>query len=277
MPKIAVLLTCHNRKEKTLQCLDALYAQQGLDADFNIEVFLVDDGSTDGTAEAIASQFPKVTIIAGDGNLYWNRGMHLAWQTAAATNDFDYYLWLNDDTFLEMNALEVLLSKTQRNSIVCGTTKSSFASRVTYGGYSNSQKGLLVPNGKFQECDYFNGNCVLVSKAAYDIVGNLDPVFHHALGDFDYSLRAKKLGVTLYIGPDFIGACESHTELPKWRSPEVNVLKRIKSLYTATNGCYPPHFFVFDKRHNGLLVASFHFLTINLRALMPFLWTIKSK
>jgi GT2 family glycosyltransferase len=118
IPKIAVLLTCHNRKEKTLQCLDALYAQQGLEEYFTIEVYLVDDASTDGTAAAITASFPNVHIIQGDGNLYWNRGMHLAWNTASKARDFDYYLWLNDDTFLEKNALEIVLSMTHSNSMV---------------------------------------------------------------------------------------------------------------------------------------------------------------
>ena len=105
IPKIAVLLTCHNRKKKTLQCLNALNIQEGLEVDYNIEVFLVDDGSFDGTAEAIVACFPNVHIIQGNGNLYWNQGMRLAWDTAAKTKDYDFYLWLNDDTILDKDAI----------------------------------------------------------------------------------------------------------------------------------------------------------------------------
>jgi GT2 family glycosyltransferase len=270
--KIAVLLTCHNRRVKTLQCLEALYAQQGLNDDFFIEVYLVDDASTDDTATAIQIQFPSVNIIQGDGNLFWNRGMHLAWQNAAAAKDFDYYLWLNDDTFLIDKAIEILMRETFENAIVCGTTQSLENHKATYGGFRKNPDRLVLPNGNFQECDYCNGNCVLITKKAYDLVGNLDPVFHHAVGDFDYSLRAKKLGVQLYVAPAFIGSCENHTELPKWRSPSVSLFKRVKSLYTASSGCYPPQFFIFDKRHNGLLLAIVHFFSIHLRALIPSLW-----
>lgn len=269
---IAVLLTCHNRKEKTLKCLQALFNQQGLNDDFFIKVFLVDDASTDGTAAAINIQFPEVNIIPGNGDLYWNRGMHLAWQTAVTTKEFDYYLWLNDDTFLCDNAIKILVLATFDNAIVCGTTQSIADKKITYGGFRKNPDRLLMPNGEFQECDYCNGNCVLISKAVFAVVGNLDPVFHHAVGDFDYSLRAKKLGVELYVAPAFIGICESHTELPKWRSPSVSLFKRVKSLYTASSGCYPPQFFVFDKRHNGLLIATVHFFSIHLRAIIPSLW-----
>ncbi|MDI1307715.1 MAG: glycosyltransferase family 2 protein [bacterium] len=270
--KIAVLLTCHNRRVKTLQCLEALYAQQGLNDDFFIEVFLVDDASTDGTATAIQIQFPSVNIIQGDGNLFWNRGMYLAWQTAVAAKEFDYYLWLNDDTFLRDNAIKILMLETFEKAIVCGATQSIANQKATYGGFRKKPDRLLLPNGTFQECDYFNGNCVLITKKAYDLVGNLDPVFHHAVGDFDYSLRAKKLGVQLYVAPAFIGICENHTDLPKWRSPSVSLFNRIKSLYTASSGCYPPQFFIFDKRHNGLLLATVHFFSIHLRAMIPSLW-----
>jgi GT2 family glycosyltransferase len=274
---IAVLLTCHNRKDKTIQCLKALYIQQGLNGDFKLEVFLVDDASTDGTEEAIKKQFPEVNIIQGNGNLFWNRGMHLAWKTAVATRDFDYYLWLNDDTFLYENALQILLRDKFPDAIVCGTTQSQHDQKVTYGGYTNKPRKLIVPNGKYQKSDYCNGNCVLISREVFNKLGNLDPIFHHAVGDFDYSLRARKLGIEIYVAPDYVGTCESHDFVPKWQNTCLSWRNRLANLYTASSGCYPTEFFVFDKRHNGLLVACFHYLTIHLRAIVPSLWKFQSR
>jgi len=270
--KIAVLLTCHNRKEKTLDCLKSLFKQEGLKDKFTIDVFLVDDGSTDCTGETIKIKFPSVNVIQGDGKLYWNRGMHLAWKTAATTSDFDYYLWLNDDTFLERDAIKTLLIKNFDNGLVCGSTCSSINRQITYGGFKKKPDRLIEPNGEFQTCDYLNGNCVLISKKIFEIVGNLDPIFQHALGDFDYGLRAKKMGIALYVAPKFIGVCESHTEVPTWMSASVKIKERIKNLYSASSGCYPPEFFVYDKRHNGLMSACFHYFTIHLRVVAPFLW-----
>ena len=272
IPSIAILLTCHNRIGKTLQCLQALYGQEGIDIDYTIDVFLVDDGSTDGTAEAIREQFPKVNLISGDGNLYWNRGMHKAWETAAKTKVFDYYLWLNDDTFLHQTALKSLLSKSFETAIISGSTHSIIENKATYGGYLTNPNRIVVPNGTYQKCDYFNGNCVLLSKKIFAIMGNLDPIFHHAVGDFDYGLRARKLGVMLYVAPVFIGFCESHSEVPRWRSSSLNLKTRLKSLYSASSGCYPPEFFVFEKRHNGFLMAIIHYFSTHLRAIYPQLW-----
>lgn len=270
---IAVLLTCHNRKNKTVECLYALHAQQGLNINYNLEVFLVDDNSTDGTAKQITVQFPKVKIINGNGNLYWNRGMYLAWKTASAEKNFDYYLWLNDDTFLFSNALNLLLLAKSENNIIAGATKSINSQLVTYGGFANTNL-QLVPNGGLQECNHINGNCVLIPKAVFNLLGNLDPIFHHALGDFDYGLRARKQGIKLLLTSDFVGTCETHSTIPQWRSTSVNILKRFKFLYSPTSGCHPPQYFVFDKRHNGLGIAVLHFISIHLRAVMPGLWKV---
>lgn len=272
LPTIAILITCHNRKEKTMQCLKLLFNQKVLGHEYNIEVFLVDDGCTDGMAEAIREHFPQVNIIHGSGDLYWNRGMHLAWETSVKVKDFDYYLWLNDDTFLFENALQVLFKEQFENAIVCGTTKSQVDNSSTYGAYLNHDKKLLVPNGKFQMSDFCNGNCVLIPKSVFKKIGILDPVFTHALGDFDYSLRARKIGIDILVAPDYVGFCERHDSVPKWRSSSFNLINRIKQLYSPLSGCYPPEFFIFDRRHNGLFTSCFHFLTIHLRCIFPRLW-----
>jgi GT2 family glycosyltransferase len=272
LPTIAVLITCHNRKEKTLICLQALFNQSGLGDIFIFEVFLVDDGSSDGTSEAIQTQFPEVNIIRGSGILYWNRGMHLAWETATKSKEFDYYLWLNDDTFLFNDAFKSLFKEKFPEAIICGTTISKLNNIATYGAYINKQYKLLTPNGIFQQSDYCNGNCVLIPKYVYEKVGNLDPIYHHALGDFDFSLRARKLGIEIYVAPYFIGFCENHHCTPKWRSNSLSVLDRLKNLYSPLSGCNPPEFFVFEKRHNGLLLAIQHIISLHIRCLFPQLY-----
>src|ERR1039457_1924637 len=105
MTRIAVLMTCHNRRTATLACLSSLENQIN-NSDFSLTTYLVDEGCTDGTAEAVANH-PKIHIIRGDGNLYWNRGMQLAFSTARRDNH-DGYLWLNDDVVLDQDALSRL-------------------------------------------------------------------------------------------------------------------------------------------------------------------------
>ncbi|MDR0385421.1 MAG: glycosyltransferase family 2 protein [Prevotellaceae bacterium] len=273
---IAVLLTCHNRKEKTLSCLTALYNCIIPDG-YDFDVFLVDDGSKDGTSDAIRKNFPQVNIIHGTGNLFWNRGMYLAWETAAKTNNYDYYLWLNDDTCLYPHAVEELTisSESENNrKIICGSTCDvNDKQKITYGGRNsgNSGKELIFPNGKKQICYCFNGNIVLIPEYVYKIAGMNDALFHHALGDFDYGLRARKSGIISIVSPSVLGECEEHKVLAGWCNPQTPVLRRLKLLYTPT-GNNPFEFFKYENRHNGLLNACFHFITNHLRAICPALW-----
>lgn len=278
VPIIAVLLTCHNRKDKSLQCLKALYAQQGIDVAYKIEVFLVDDASTDGTTAAVRLQFPTVTIIPGDGTLYWNRGMHKAWDTATKSKDFDYYMWLNDDTFLFENAVASLLDGaifSKSLSVICGCTLSLDSNTISYGGFSEDSK-MLIPNGEFQESYAINGNCVLVPKSVYKAIGILDKRFPHAIGDFEYGLRIRKNNLKSFITKVFIGSCEGSERLPLWCSPEAPFGKRIKSLYSPLGNSHPYYYFIFEYEYYGLFKAIQHFFTIHLRLLFPSLWIRKS-
>lgn len=214
-PVIAVLMTVHNRKNCTLGCLQQLFLNNT--GNYKIDVYLVDDGCTDGTPEAVSNTYPNVKIIKGDGTLYWNRGMLLAWQEALKDAP-DFYLWLNDDTFLFKNAIQILLDACEmsgtKDVIICGSTHAANDDNyVTYGGRRN--KKLLVPNGRLQEADWLNGNCVLIPSKVVEQVGMLDPFFRHSQGDWEYGIRAKKKGIKLLVAHKYIGTCESNKILPK--------------------------------------------------------------
>ena len=133
-------MACHNRREKTLACLAALYGSTPL-IDATFDVFLVDDGSNDGTAIAVREKFPHVKITAGNGQLFWNRGMHLAWKTASQVNNYDYYLWLNDDTNIFSNALKSLLlaaESTENRAVIVAPICSKLTGKLTYSGYKSN-------------------------------------------------------------------------------------------------------------------------------------------
>ncbi len=273
---IAALLTVFNRKEKTLTCLQNLFAQE-LPEDTEIEVFMVNDGCTDGTPQAVREQFPSVNIIEGNGNLYWNRGMHLAWKTASTTKQYDFYFWLNDDTFLVDNALTTLIEVSKGmgdKAIIAGTTCEPHDPTIfTYGGITNSGQ-LVVPQYRHIPCDYFHGNIVLIPLYVYEKIGLNDPVFRHALGDFDYGKRAKKMGIRNILAPGILGKCESHETLPVWCDPKVSLKKRWKA-FRAPLGNNPEEFLIYTKRHGSYSVAYFHYATNHIRVVLPWLWEYK--
>ena len=272
MKQIAELLTVFNRKEKTLLCLKNLY-QQTLPNEYRIDIYLTNDGCTDGTPEAVKEQYPQVNIINAQGNLYWNRGMHLAWQTATQTKDYDYYLWINDDTFIYEKAIENLLSASaihKEKAIITGACEDTKThSYITYGGRKNWQ--MVIPNGEEAVVDCINGNIVLVPQYVFHILGNLDYYFTHSKGDFDYGMRAVKAGIEMYQVGIPLGSCDAHEKLDKWCDPEVPFIQRWKMLHRP-NGMPPKETFYLENRHFGFFTALKHFFSIYLRVFYPKFW-----
>lgn len=277
MESIAVLLTVHNRREKTLRCLQNLFKQK-VPAGYQMDVYLTDDGCTDGTPEAIRTQYPQVQIIKGDGNLFWNRGMYTAWEAASKAKDYDFYLWLNDDTFVYSDMLISLLKASEEkgnHAIIIGATFSTDHKRITYGGWLRNGK-MAIPNGKNIEVTHFNGNIVLIPSYVYHIIGNLDYYFTHSKGDFDYGLRAQAKGIQMFQAGKYLGECDLHESIDKWCNPEVPFNQRWKALHRPT-GMPPKETFHLEKRHYGIVKASFHYCTIYLRCLFPMLWNRRNK
>ena len=218
MIHIAVLITCFNRKLKTLQCIKNLYAQDCLDK-VDLKIFIVDGGSSDGTPECISSTFPEIKVEVVEG-LYWAGGMRRAWANALAEREYDFLWLVNDDTNLYQNSLSVLLkthefslNKYKRAGIYTGCTKSPTTGELTYGAKKLRNKDrikgdLLAPNGEFQECDLCNGNALLIPKEVYSSIGGLYEKSTHGIADWEYSLRAKKAGFPVLMAPVYLGECE---------------------------------------------------------------------
>jgi len=257
---IAVIMTCFNRREKSLACLRALFAQELPDG-ISVSVFLVDDGSTDGTGDAVRQAFPSVNVLQGDGTLYWNQGMRFAFGEAIKLG-FDYYLWLNDDTYIYPDTIKKLLAtnvaigpgQTDR-AIIAGSMADPKTGAVTYGGLDKStfwhRTALrrVPPQDKPQRCLTIHGNCVLVPAAVVAVVGNLSDEFPHSFGDNDYGLRAGKLGINCWIAPGFIGTCTNdHPPLSRYR--KLSLRERWRRM-TGPTGHPPRAWAVYCKRYAG--------------------------
>lgn len=202
---IAVIASCFNRRELTLGGLRALQQAMG---NLDYRVYLVDDGCTDGTGDAVRAAHPEVTLIAGDGSLYWNGGMRVAWKRAIEDNP-SYFLWWNDDLEMAPGALQRLFSRQKEleaqhgpKVISIGEVIDPETGKVTYGGYVRAP-GLSalrfqrVPDHK-TACVTMNGNCVLIPARAVRDIGILNERFRHGTGDIDYGLRASKAGYAIF-------------------------------------------------------------------------------
>ena len=223
--RIAVLMTVYNRKEKTLKCLQALQQTWGIHSKrIHLDVFLTDDASTDGTAEAVRAadfQFP-VHILEGTGQLFWNGGMILAWKAAINQGGYNGYLWLNNDTYLLPAFWEDLLtadafslSHYGKKGIYVGSTQGTADGSYTYGGFNYISKFTLldrfvIPDGlSFQECEASHGNITYVSSDVVDAQGIFCEQYFHGGTDHDYTYLAHKAGWPVLVLPHYSAICEN--------------------------------------------------------------------
>lgn len=272
MMTVAVLLTVFNRRQKTLECLKSCYGQMDAfraDGRYSFSVYMTDDGSADGTSEAVAELFPDVHIIRGNGKLFWNRGMCAAWNEAAK-EDPDFYIWLNDDMLLKPGAFSVLLENSsylKHRAIVVGTAVDS-KGEYSYGG--RTVYGRIIPPDPVIPvvCDIFNGNLVLVPKSVYEAVGTMDPFYSHGFGDFDYGVRADKAGITSVVAPGVLAVCDRNPGIPKWRNAAFPLKERFSAL-SDPKGRPLKEQFVYDSRRSNVFVAAGHICSILLKVLFP--------
>lgn len=234
LTRIAALLTTHERRDTTLACLERLAAQT---ADVDLEIVVVDAASTDGTADAVRAAHPAAIVQQVGDDVFWNRGMRMAWETALAmAQPPDAVLWLNDDTLLDPDALTTLLdchASVPTPAIVVGTTRDPQTSAPTYGGVVRQSSlrplahTLVHPAGQPQRCDTMNGNVVLVPRAVSEQIGLLDPGFVHGMGDFDYGHRARSRGIQPWVAPGTVGTCAKN-DLPPANRSVADELRRLR-------------------------------------------------
>ena len=182
--KIAVLLTTYNRKQKTLTCLESVH-KQALPKNIEIEIFLTDDASADGTAEAVNILHPEVHVFHGSGSLFWAGGMRATWHQALQTNA-DHFLLLNDDTVLYEHALSILIKSIDmyhKPAVCIGSTVDNSTGKLSYGG--SRLRSLKRWSGypvhsktNYLHCDFGNANIMLVPRKIVDSIGILRSIIH---------------------------------------------------------------------------------------------------
>ncbi|MCP4197143.1 MAG: glycosyltransferase family 2 protein [Proteobacteria bacterium] len=261
---VATLITCHNRKGKTISCLDALAAQD-CSPHIDITVYLVDDGSVDGTAQAVQNHPIKHKLFMGDGTLFWGGGMRLAFTEAIHDNP-DYFLWLNDDTILYPNALSNLLdasrslnANAQPLHVVTGSQQDPETGELTHGGVMMKMLPLppalrlVPPSDHTKPCDTILGNCVLIPRCVTDSVGNLSDVYTHCLGDVDYGLRARAKGIGCWVAPGFHGTCRLNPTAGTWQDSDLTFFERYRN-FSQTKMVPWSEWLFFCKTHLPLLL-----------------------
>jgi GT2 family glycosyltransferase len=191
---VHIVIPVYNRKETTLDCLTRLdsfgYLQR-------YQIVVIDDASTDGTAEAIHLAYPSVTVLTGSGDLWWTgaivMGMKHAFQAGA-----DYCVWLNDDCLIEAETLPSMVSFAQENpKTIVGPSCFYLKEGVWISKKSGStgRKRFAGEVGKAVFVEALAGWCVLIPAEVFKTVGLPNMYrFPHYEADNMYVLKATRAG-----------------------------------------------------------------------------------
>lgn len=273
---IAVMLTTFNRRQQTLACLRSLSAQE-LPEGVDLKIFLTDDASRDGTADAVKEYLPAAEVYKGTGSLYWAGGMRHTWEKALRSKA-GFYLLLNDDTVLLPHAIGSLLRASSVDAgapaIAIGSTWDKSSERISYGGWKLRSKWLwkserVEAEGEVAECDFANANILLVPEAVVRKIGILAGHFTHSLADYDYTLKARKAGFKLRVAPGCLGSCvDDHGH--NWKPAGTPLKERIQYLKSPKGLAYKEYLrFISD--HFPLSYPS-AFCKLWMKTLFPSLW-----
>lgn len=270
-PRIAILLTCFNRKEKTVACIKSLLA--GNDG-YDLRFLITDDNSSDGTVEAVEGLSKNIHVLHGDGNLFWNGGMRKGMSYAFKHNDwYDYVMLINDDVVFYPDIIEQLYHRLMENEgeVVVGSTEDKNGN-TSYGGVIKTSKHfakyrLQDPTNEPVFCDTFNCNCIFMSKEIFFRVGNLDKNYIHSMGDYDYGMKVTQKGMRIINSEKHVGSCEDNADEGTWRDATLPRGKRLK-LKESPKGLPRKDWFYFVRKNYGLLPAIYHSITPYVRILV---------
>ncbi len=209
--KVEIVSAVHNRREITLQCLRSIRRLNS--ESLNIHTVVVDDGSTDGTFEAITENFPEVQVVKGDGNLWYTEGINVGIRAALKHNP-DYVLMINDDQIFDSPAVEYLVETAEKypRSVVGSllllwdTPHKLFQVAPRWETFSGGwrhwyQQTIWTLPQKPWQVELIVGNCLLVPVQAFAEEGLMDSKRYPNFGDAEYTPRLRKKGWKLLIEP----------------------------------------------------------------------------
>lgn len=213
-PHLYLIIPSHNRANLLNRCLECIAVQTYK----NFSVIVIDDGSTDGTKELLRDQFPWVTVLAGDGNLWWTGGVQLGVQHVLINcrglhnRDAHAIVLINDDLEFNNDFLENLLKaqKTHPHSLI-GSVVLDIDNRslITHGGcqihWYNAKLRHLNRGSRIEEflinhaisVSVVSGRGVLIPLKVFDKVGNFNKKRFPQHGDMEFGVRAERSGFKL--------------------------------------------------------------------------------
>ena len=198
---IHVITAVHNRYSITEKFVDRLLSQTYGE----IHLILVDDGSTDSTADMVRGKMPDATVITGDGNMWWGGALHAAYKWINKNipdhRNGEYVMFANDDTDFDDTYIERAVS------VLSGREKTLLAGCGISRQSGEIKDGAVTLDFETLACKISGdgtGNCAS-TRSLFFRVGDFKKIggFHRFLlphygSDYEWTVRAvRKKGYTV--------------------------------------------------------------------------------
>lgn len=213
---VAIIILNLNKKEDTLKCLESVFK-----LDYHpFEVIVVDNGSTDGSVEAISRAFPEVHLIKSSKNLGASGGRNLGIRYANDNFNYRYLFFLDNDTLVEDASLKNLvlaLKEDKQAGFAFPKAYIEFPSKVimSVGINVNLYTGSIydigageVDQGQYNQFRY-NQACgafgFLAKREVFSKVECFDEIFNpYGWEEVDLCIRVRELGFMILYVPEAI-------------------------------------------------------------------------
>jgi len=243
-PKLAILLLNYNGKRDTLECLAAL---QAANQKPKFATIVIDNGSTDGSVDAIRTAFPEVPIFQTKENLGFAGGNNVGIRWAL-TKSFDWIFLLNNDTVIAPDCMGHLLAaaKKKPDGKIFGAKIYRYHDKERldhFGGFWNPNIAEFesigqnrIDDGTFQEMhqvDYVSGCALLMHRSVPEAIGLLEENFFLLWEESDFCSKARSHGFQI------------------WTVPEAKIWHKVSASFTGGK----PHMHYFWWRNRLLYIA----------------------
>jgi glycosyltransferase involved in cell wall biosynthesis/GT2 family glycosyltransferase/predicted O-methyltransferase YrrM len=208
-PEVSIVIPVFNNLSYTRQCITSLFTVK---EPVNFEVIVVDNGSTDGTAEYLKQLPPAVRIVSLGQNLGFAKGCNVGAREARGR----YVCFLNNDTVVLPGWLSAMVEcirhdpdigvvgnlqifpgteKVQQAGIVCGPDK------MVRSIYNNELPADHPAVQKPREFQFIAGSCMLIEKEFFWRLGGFDESYHNSCEDVDLCMKAREAGRKVFYCP----------------------------------------------------------------------------
>ena len=279
MLDVAFIIVTWNARDLLMDCLESLFSQVSL---ISYEVFVVDNGSHDGTVEAVKDRFPDAKLIANEDNLGFAAANNQGLKAMFAR----YAVLLNSDTIVSKGVFERLAGFMDENPDTavtgpqllnrdgskqnCFHNYPSLLSEIVGLGLLKSIFPEKYPGKRKDydsplEVEAILGACLMVRKTVVDRLGYMDDGYFFFLEETDWCYRMKKAGWKIYHIPD-VKIVHLHGASTKKKVPVATWIEYYRSNYR------------FFRKNIGflplVLVTIMKFLKLSLNVILMFLLCI---